>query len=82
MVPRTVGEEGEAFLPIPGGAIFNTAIALGRLGEPTGFVSGISNDMFGDQNVSGTRAYCPRRGLYMRPLPVLTNNICGLPRRI
>ena len=32
MVPRTVGEEGEAFLPIPGGAIFNTAIALGRLG--------------------------------------------------
>lgn len=56
MVPRTVGEEGEAFLPIPGGAIFNTAIALGRLGEPTGFVSGISNDMFGDQLQAALKA--------------------------
>ena len=31
-----------------GGAIFNTAIALGRLGIPTGFFTGLSDDMFGD----------------------------------
>ena len=35
--------------PLAGGAIFNTAIALGRLGVPTGFLSGLSNDLFGIQ---------------------------------
>ncbi|WP_045390460.1 carbohydrate kinase [Falsirhodobacter sp. alg1] len=42
MLPR----EG-AFMPYPGGAVFNTAIALGRLGADVGFFSGISNDLFG-----------------------------------
>jgi fructokinase len=48
MLPRetTLGEKG--FAPYAGGAIFNTAIALGRLGIPTGFFSGISSDMMGD----------------------------------
>lgn len=48
MLPRetTLGEKG--FAPYAGGAIFNTAIALGRLGIETGFFSGISNDMMGD----------------------------------
>ncbi|MCK0126125.1 carbohydrate kinase [Gelidibacter sp. F2691] len=36
-----------AFDPHPGGAIFNTSIALGRLGIPVGLVAGISSDMFG-----------------------------------
>lgn len=35
------------FDPHPGGAIFNTSIALGRLGVPVGLVAGISSDMFG-----------------------------------
>ena len=39
---------GTAFAPHPGGAVFNTAIALGRLGAPTGFFSGLSADFFGD----------------------------------
>ena len=48
MLPRqTTAGEG-AFSPYAGGAIFNTAIALGRLGIPTGFFTGLSNDMFGD----------------------------------
>ena len=39
---------GEAtFLPHAGGAVFNTAIALGRLDVPCGFVSGVSTDLFG-----------------------------------
>lgn len=48
MLPRetTLGEKG--FAPYAGGAIFNTAIALGRLGISTGFFSGISSDMMGD----------------------------------
>ncbi|MBZ4021572.1 carbohydrate kinase [Rhodobacter sp. TJ_12] len=47
MLPRqsTAGEP--AFAPHAGGAVFNTAIALGRLGAPAGFLSGISTDMFG-----------------------------------
>lgn len=48
MLPRetTLGEKG--FAPYAGGAIFNTAIALGRLGMPTGFFTGLSDDMMGD----------------------------------
>ncbi len=47
MLPRrsTTGEE--AFAPYPGGAVLNTAVALGRLGVPTGFLSGLSTDLFG-----------------------------------
>lgn len=48
MLPReTVGGE-PAFAPYPGGAVFNTAIALGRLGAPVEFLSGLSSDFFGD----------------------------------
>lgn len=48
MLPRQ-SEDGEsAFAPYPGGAVFNTAIALGRLGAPAGFFSGMSSDLFGD----------------------------------
>ena len=48
MLPRTTTGGEAAFAPHPGGALFNTAIALGRLGVPTGFVCGLSTDMFGD----------------------------------
>jgi len=48
MLPRK-SEQGEpAFAPYAGGAVFNTAIALGRLGVPTGFFSGLSTDLFGE----------------------------------
>jgi fructokinase len=48
MLPRET-DEGPAFLPVPGGAVFNTAIALGRLGAPVAFHSGLSRDLFGRQ---------------------------------
>lgn len=38
----------QAFIPHPGGAVFNTAIALGRLGRPTALFTGLSRDLFGD----------------------------------
>ena len=45
MLPRK-SEQGEpAFAPYAGGAVFNTAIALGRLGVPTGLFSGLSTDL-------------------------------------
>lgn len=49
MLPResTAGEP--AFAPYAGGAVFNSAIALGRLGVPVEFFSGLSSDLFGQQ---------------------------------
>lgn len=43
-----VDEQGKAgYVPHAGGAIFNTSIALGRLGLEAGFLSGLSTDLFG-----------------------------------
>jgi len=66
MLPQKLEDGRGAYVPVPGGALYNTAIALGRLGEDVGFFSGLSTDMFGqllvqhleDSNVS--TAYCMR----------------------
>ncbi len=47
MLPRETEAGEKAFAPYPGGAVFNTAIALGRLGTEAGFFSGLSTDLFG-----------------------------------
>ncbi len=49
MLPRVTKDGEAAFAPYPGGAVFNTSVALGRLGAPAGFFTGLSNDMFGAQ---------------------------------
>ncbi|WP_395447653.1 carbohydrate kinase [Aminobacter sp. UC22_36] len=49
MLPRLSPAGEPAFAPYAGGAIFNSAIALGRLGVPTEFFSGLSSDLFGQQ---------------------------------
>ena len=49
MIPEPAGLGREGFVPHPGGAVFNTAIALGRLGAPTAMLTGLSTDMFGRQ---------------------------------
>lgn len=56
MLPRTLPDGSDCFLPVPGGAVFNTAIALGRLGIESGLISGISRDMFGGQLVDALAA--------------------------
>ena len=48
MLPRTATSGEACFAPYAGGAVFNTAIALGRLGAPTAFFSGVSSDMLGE----------------------------------
>lgn len=49
MLPRQSAQGEPAFAPYAGGAVFNSAIALGRLGIPTEFFSGLSSDLFGQQ---------------------------------
>lgn len=49
MIP-VIGPEGKlAYQPCSGGAVFNTAVALGRLGIETEFLTGLSSDLFGEQ---------------------------------
>ena len=48
MLPRETAAGETAFLPLAGGSVFNSAIALGRLNVPTGFFSGLSSDFFGE----------------------------------
>ena len=53
MLPRISKDGAAVYQPFNGGSIFNTAIALGRLGIITGFFSGISTDFFGDSLKAG-----------------------------
>lgn len=48
MLPGQTGTGEAAYVPHMGGAIYNTAMALGRLGAPSGFFGGISTDMLGE----------------------------------
>lgn len=48
MLPRKATSGEDAFAPYAGGAVFNTAIALGRLRVQTQFLCGMSSDFLGD----------------------------------
>ncbi|SMX37299.1 carbohydrate kinase family protein [Octadecabacter ascidiaceicola] len=48
MLPRKSAEGEDCFAPYPGGAVFNTAIGLGRLGVDAQFFCGMSADFLGD----------------------------------
>lgn len=56
MIPEQAQSGRNAFVPHCGGAIFNTAIALGRLGVQTGMLTGMSVDLFGRQLDDALRA--------------------------
>ena len=56
MIPVPVAPDRTAFEPHSGGAVFNTAIALGRLGLRTGMLTGLSLDLFGRQPDAALRA--------------------------
>ena len=47
MLPDTNGTGEYVLRPVMGGSVFNTAIALGRLEQSAGFLSGVSTDGFG-----------------------------------
>jgi fructokinase len=48
-LPRQSAAGDPVFQPFVGGSVFNVAVALGRLGAPAGFFSGLSTDFFGVQ---------------------------------
>ena len=52
MLPRESTGGEPSFAPYAGGAVYNTAMALGRLGCSVGFFGGLSTDLFGEQLVS------------------------------
>lgn len=54
-VPTRTADGREAAMPAVGGSCLNVAIGMARLGAPTGFVGGISTDMFG-QMIAGHAA--------------------------
>lgn len=56
MIPSKTIAGPDGFVPHSGGAVFNTAIALGRLGVRTGMLSGVSGDMFGAQLTEALKA--------------------------
>jgi fructokinase len=47
MLPATTAEGDAALRPVPGGAVMNTAVGLGRLDLSTALLSGVSTDQFG-----------------------------------
>lgn len=65
-LPATTPAGAAAYQPVVGGSVHNVAIALGRLGLPVAFFSGLSNDFFGEQIVASLQAsnvslaYAPR----------------------
>ena len=46
-VPGISADGEDAFVPRVGGSCLNVAVACARLGAPTAFLGGLSNDMFG-----------------------------------
>jgi fructokinase len=46
-LPVTSADGRDALVPVVGGSCLNIAVGMARLGAPTGFVGGISTDLFG-----------------------------------
>jgi fructokinase len=55
-LPRRGADGADVYQPFNGGSVFNTAIALGRLGDKVGLFAGVSKDFFGDQLMDGLKA--------------------------
>ena len=56
MIPTPTASGQDGYVPHVGGAVFNTAIALGRLGVQTGMLTGLSTDLFGQQLIASLHA--------------------------
>ncbi|GGA27343.1 carbohydrate kinase family protein [Neptunicoccus cionae] len=49
MIPKPTLNGVDGFVAHTGGAVFNTSVALGRLGMDSGLLTGLSTDLFGAQ---------------------------------
>ena len=54
-LPRKGADGADVYQPFNGGSIYNTAIALGRLGAPVSYFGGLSTDFFGDSLIAGLK---------------------------
>ncbi len=54
-LPRKGADGADVYQPFNGGSIYNTAIALGRLGANVSYFGGLSTDFFGDSLVAGLK---------------------------
>ena len=68
LIDLIVPEEGEVHA-VAGGAPFNTARALGRLGVTTSFIGSVAQDRFGDRLVAQLIADEVDR-VHLQPLPL------------
>lgn len=66
MVPSKSVSGADAYEPCPGGSPYNSAIAIGRLGAASAFLSRLSSDFFGDQLVARLAANGVRTDLIAR----------------
>ena len=66
MIPIQGANGEQGFQPLVGGALFNTAIGLGRLGAEVAMISGISNDLFGQQLAQALAASHVQTNLLVR----------------
>lgn len=74
LIDLFVGQPSPSGLPteaVAGGSPFNVAIALARMNRPTGFLSTLSEDAFGDF-LAGRLAEAGVRGTYLRRCPLRT----------
>ena len=55
MIPSQTELNDPGYVPHVGGSVYNTAIALGRLGIPVSKITGLSRDLFGQQLIAGLR---------------------------
>jgi len=65
-VPTRNADGREALMPAVGGSCLNVAIGMARLGAPTGFVGGISTDLFGRMIADHAAASNVELGLAVR----------------
>ncbi len=66
MLPRKGADGADVYQPYNGGSVYNTAIALGRLGVATGLFCGLSTDFFGDALADGLKAAGVSHGFLRR----------------
>ncbi len=76
--PSTADGELGPLHPRLGGGPYNVAVALGRLGAPTGFFGRISRDQFGDKLLDRLRASSVSDELVQRGLEPTTLAVVGL----
>lgn len=69
-LPRRGADAADVYQPFNGGSVYNTAIALGRLGNKVGLFAGVSTDFFGDALMDGLTAsgvdlkFCKRKPMH------------------